>query len=354
MKVLLTGFEWFGDLLPFVERALKELGAEVSVVATNRDQLIRERAEALRNLEALPLIGASLAARQRLTLTLDGIRQVNDAFRREVDRFAPDVVLSILCWGEPLSAESLGYAARARRIGWLMDDPFGYQESLLENLLTSFDSLYSPDERWSDNIERMTGVRPAWLPCGADPGSHHPIDVTALDQDLAGHIVYVGSSCAGHPTGVYRQTLLESLDGLPLAIYGDKGWCGLGGFAAKAYRGGPVDSERANVIYASGAIALNLHHTQFHRGTSLRTFALCCAGTFQLVDWRDGLDRWFRPGVELETFRTPTELRRQAERYLADTGGRARIAAAGRRRVLSEHTYRHRLSLMLKTGHHAG
>jgi hypothetical protein len=105
-----------------------------------------------------------------------------------------------------------------------MDDPFGYEGSRFEMLLSSFDRLYSVDDGWSDNVERMTGIRPKWMPCGADPHSHSPIEMAARDRELAGHVVYVGSSCVGHPAGVYRRVLLESLSGLPLAIFGDRGW----------------------------------------------------------------------------------------------------------------------------------
>jgi hypothetical protein len=347
VKVLVTGFDWFGDLVPFVVRALGQAGHESSVVVTSPDLLIRKYTSSLSRIHGVPIVGASVAGRWRSRLTRDAVSHINRCFCHEIDRVQPDAVLSILCWGDPLSADSLAYASRARRIGWLMDDPLGYSDSRLDRLLQSFDRLYSPDEGWSDGIERMTGTRPVWLPCGADPDSHKLLPATDLDPRLEGHIVYVGSSCVNHPAGSFRRALLETLKGLPVAIFGDAGWKRHGGFVAACYRGGPVDSDRANVIYASGAIALNFHHPQFRRGTSLRTFALCCSGAFQIVDWREGLDRWLTPGVELETFRTPAELRSLAERYLADHAGRKRIAAAGRARVLAEHTYRHRLQSML-------
>ena len=135
--------------------------------------------------------------------------------------------------------------------------------------------------------------------------------------------------------------------GIPLAIFGDDGWAGYGGAAAAAYRGGPVPLMKQR-NYASGAIALNLHHPHFERGTSLRTFALCCSGAFQLADWREGIDRWLTPGLEIEVFRTPGQLRALVERYLGDHPARARIAAAGRARVIAEHTYFHRLAKMLE------
>jgi spore maturation protein CgeB len=348
MRVLVTGFEWFGDLVPFVVRGLEGVANEVSALITKHDASISTRAGRIRKIDRIPVIGPSLAGRWRSTLAREQEQRVNLAFQRECERFQPDVVLSILCWGEPLTRNTIATARRATRIGWLMDDPFGFTNSRLEKLLDAFDCLYCPDEGWSDTIERMTGRRPVWLPCGADPQSHCAVGHAELDRSLADHVVYVGSSCADHPTGEYRRALLESLSDVPLAIFGDEGWRRYGGAVARAYRGGPVSSERANQIYASGAIALNLHHPQFRRGTSPRTFALCCSGAFQIADWRDGLDRWLTPGVELETFRTPRQLHDLVDRYLPDAAARARVAAAGQARVLAEHTYRHRLEAMLQ------
>ena len=55
----MTGFEWFGDLVPFVVRALSDLGHSTAVVWTNRDVLIRRRSDFLRGLERIPAVGAS-------------------------------------------------------------------------------------------------------------------------------------------------------------------------------------------------------------------------------------------------------------------------------------------------------
>jgi spore maturation protein CgeB len=349
LKVLVTGFDWHGDIVPFVARALARLGVSSEVVWTNRDTLIRARAARLNATERLPVVGRSVAGRWRSRLALSAARAVNDRFAHEVDRARPDVVLSLLCWGDPLTADSVRQAPVRKRIAWLMDDPFGYEYSGLEDLVAAYDDVYSVDDGWSDNVELMTGRRPRWLPCGADPESQHPVDPSAFDPELRGHIVYVGSSCHGHPAAALRRSLVESLDGLPVALFGDPAWRLFGGFAASCYRGGPVSTERANVIYASAAVALNFHHPQFRRGTSLRTFALCASGVFQLADWREGLDRWLTPGEDLDVFRSPQELRAKAERYLGDPLARRRIAEAGRARVLAEHTYAHRLTTMLSS-----
>ena len=347
MSVLVTGFDWHGDLVPFVRRGLSELAQNTTLVTTSVDALMA-RPRTLKSIESVPVIGRPLGWRWRARLAERAAVSVNEQFCREVTRTRPDVVLSILCWGEPLTAASLASVRGATRIGWLMDDPFGYERSQLQDLLMAYDRLYIIDDGWADNVQLMTGIRPHWLPCGADPVSHHPVDLSRRDTSLSDHIVYVGSSCYGHPAGALRRALIDSLEGLPVAVFGDEGWRRFGGFAAASYRGGPVDTSRANAIYGSGAIALNFHHPQFRRGTSLRTFALCAAGAFQLTDWREGLDRWFSPGRELEVFRSPQELRELATRYLLDSAGRQRIARAGRDRVLSEHTYARRLEVMLQ------
>jgi hypothetical protein len=348
MRVAVTGFDWHGDLLPFIARGLEQLRAEVTIIPTNRDGLIRAQSARLAALDRLPLVGRPLAGRLRSRLAAQAADAVNESFLREVDRTRPDVVLSVLCWGDPLLPDRVRRAPAARRIAWLMDDPFGYADSRLQDLVPAYDEVYSVDDGWSDGVELMTGRRPRWLPCGADPDSHHPLEPSKLDQELRDHIVFVGSSCHGHPAAALRRSLIGALEGLPVAVFGDPAWRALGGFAGSCYRGGPVSSERANAIYASAAIVLNLHHPQFRRGTSLRTFALGASGAFQLADWRDGLDRWLEPGRELEVFRSPQELRAQAERYLADPSARRRIADAGRARVLREHTYAHRLARMLE------
>jgi spore maturation protein CgeB len=345
--VLVTGPQWHGDLVPFVVRALDQLNVPSAVVSTNRDTFARARAAGLGAIERWPLIGRSLAGRWRSRLARRAIEDVNDAFSREIEHVRPDTILSVLCWGDPLLPDRVRRAPVRRRVAWLMDDPFGYGDSRLQDLVSAYDDVYSVDDGWSDNVELMTGKRPRWLPCGADSESHHPLEASALDPDLRGHVVYVGSSCYGHPAAALRRSLIESLDGLPVAVFGDPAWRSFGGFSSSCYRGGPVSTERANSIYASAAIALNFHHPQFRRGTSLRTFALCSSGVFQLADWREGLDRWLTPGKELDVFRSPQELRAKAERYLGDDSARRHIARAGRLRVLAEHTYAHRLTEML-------
>jgi len=55
----------------------------------------------------------------------------------------------------------------------------------------------------------------------------------------------------------------------------------------------------------------------------------------------------FAPGVELDTYRSPDELVAKCRFYLQQPELRVRIAAAGKARVLAEHTIRQRMGRIL-------
>lgn len=81
----------------------------------------------------------------------------------------------------------------------------------------------------------------------------------------------------------------------------------------------------------------------------LRDFEVPFAGGFHLVEESEDHSKLFAVGAEIETWHNPTELIDKIRFYLADERRRASIADAGRRRVLSEHTWKHRFDLLFRT-----
>jgi spore maturation protein CgeB len=355
-KVLLTGSKWFGDLLAFCERGLLELGAEVRAVATNQFEWMENAKRWRQRLVALPLVGShldwKLSQSHRRRLIAGANRRILEA----INDWRPDVLLSILCWGEPITDELFDQMPKKSlpiKIAWLMDDPFQHDGSLA-GIAPCYDLVYVVDGSWIEPIQLFTGRAAVELPCGADLQAYHPVAAEALASDWRCGVVFVGSSYRGHIVGKLRNSLLKQVTDLKLHIYGDEGWrCdelpSAGGFElAACYRGGELSSEEANLAYNGADIALNIHHPQFRMGTSLRTFAISAAGAFQLVDWRPGLDRFFVLDEEIVTYRTPEDLREKATYYLANEVARRRIARAGYERVRREHTYARRLAQMLR------
>lgn len=80
-----------------------------------------------------------------------------------------------------------------------------------------------------------------------------------------------------------------------------------------------------------------------------RVFDVPASGAFLLTDRRRQMERLFEPNREMAMYDRPEDVSDQIRRWLDDPAGRARLAEAGRRRVLAEHTYDHRLAALLRT-----
>ncbi|HEV8149124.1 MAG TPA: glycosyltransferase, partial [Gemmatimonadales bacterium] len=259
----------------------------------------------------------------------------------------PELLLALECGSHPFLQDLPGDFPKLRKVAWLFDDPFYFESSAISNL-RAFDALYTVDQSWVAPLKLAIGRPVAAMPLGADPDTYRPLALRGIRRQP---IAFVGTSYRGHPAGLVRQELLRHLAGFDLAIWGDGHWRGLvadGVDLGRCYRGGPIQPEKTNEVYNSADMVVNIHHPQIRHGTSLRTFAVCAAGAFQLVDWRPGLEESLEPGREVAAYRSGDDLAEQAARYLADEPARTRIAAAGLARVRAEHTYVHRLRRIIE------
>ena len=73
------------------------------------------------------------------------------------------------------------------------------------------------------------------------------------------------------------------------------------------------------------------------------------AGAFVLTDFREQLAELFQVGEEVACYQEPGEIPELAQFYLRHPQVRERMTAKARQRVLAEHTYRHRVAVMLDT-----
>lgn len=78
----------------------------------------------------------------------------------------------------------------------------------------------------------------------------------------------------------------------------------------------------------------------------LRDFEVPMAGGFYLVEQAPDYDQLFKPGVEVETWRTPGELCDKIRYYLDHPAERAAIAAAGAARAHSDHSWQRRFAML--------
>lgn len=98
-------------------------------------------------------------------------------------------------------------------------------------------------------------------------------------------------------------------------------------------------------------ITLNLHahievdnHVSRRFANNMRLYEATGVGTCLVTEDRENVQDFFEPGAEVATFSSFQDCVDTVERLLQDEPARKKIAAAGQRRTLAEHTYPQRMS----------
>jgi spore maturation protein CgeB len=175
--------------------------------------------------------------------------------------------------------------------------------------------------------ERAPGFREAVLadPAGADP--------LLLAAEIA--------------AAEKRLTLCANLASLDLHVWGDEGWKLLAPRGV-CFQGRAGHGEELTGIYNRSRINLDIGRIYQSDIVTMRVFDVLCCGGFALVEHSAQLERCFRVGEELESYRSLAELRAKAAHYLEHPEEAAAIARRGHERVLREHTIGLRMQRMLE------
>jgi spore maturation protein CgeB len=170
----------------------------------------------------------------------------------------------------------------------------------------------------------------------------HPV-LRGLDRqgltDLEAALLWKG-------TLEYRLACVRKLMPFGPEVFGDPGWRQLLG---RGFRLRPEVNyyDELPGIYGGSAINFNATSLQMKAAVNQRIFDAPAAGGFVLTDFREQLAELFKVGEEMVVFRELEEIPDLVRFYLKNPKLRTKIVARARRRVLSEHTYRHRVSAML-------
>jgi spore maturation protein CgeB len=149
-------------------------------------------------------------------------------------------------------------------------------------------------------------------------------------------------------TQQYRNRLAHALMPLGLVIFGDSGWKQLVGNKVKLRPSVDYFRELPDV-YRGTAVNVNCTSYQMKTAVNQRVFDVPACGGFLLSDYQEDMERFFDVGTEAICYRTVEEAVSLAAYYLGNETERKKIAAAGRRRVLAEHTYEVRMAALVAT-----
>ncbi len=307
---------WHRDL----ENGFRARGAEVSAIQLRPSTWDDFRAKWRTGLPALenPAIVARVAT--------------------DLRAFRPDLVILLKQPGLPAAALEAWRAAapRAPFVGWICDHLSAWPTTLVPGFdgVCHFDSATRPLLAQTHAGHKTRLVH---LPLAVDPARYPAIEVPFARRHPA--LVFAGKNSVG------RKRLLADYRaaGGRVEAYGplaDAGW--------RLWRRRHLDSERLARLYSAHFAVLNLLQSpNTVHGLNLRAYEAPAAGALGTYPLVPDLASAFVPGEEIVAYRDLPDLKAQIDRLLADPDRAASIAAAGRARVLREHTFAHRAARLL-------
>jgi len=179
----------------------------------------------------------------------------------------------------------------------------------------------------------MAEARPDLMPAYAALGT--------VERGLAFETAVIWESTRRYRAACVSRTMPHR----PL-IVGDAGWRDTFEGEGSLWRHLPELAyyDQLPDFYPLSDVNFNATSLQMKGAVNQRVFDVPACGAFLLTDARAQMERLFEPGREVAVYGSVEEIEGLLARYLADPGARGAIAAAGRRRVLAEHTYPRRVS----------
>jgi len=146
----------------------------------------------------------------------------------------------------------------------------------------------------------------------------------------------------------YRNSFISEILSFNPHLYGDAGWLKIATNGNGVYKGRINNRLNLPALYSKSAINLNITVPQIRDSFSHRAFEIPACGGFLLSDYRPEAENFFDLNKEIVCFKDINELKDKIRYFLKHPEERKSIADKGRERVLSEHTYIHRLKKIIK------
>jgi hypothetical protein len=274
-----------------------------------------------------------------------GLPTLAPRLRRALARQEPELVLVLDDLPlEPDIITALRRVSAARWALWATGETPPARRQRLHSISACFDALFVASTAARADLGGNGSFPVVYLPDGCDPSVCRPM--RSRDQFRA-NVVFAGRATP------HRERLLAALAEFGLAVWGP-GWrrSVLRDYC-RGERLGIGDYVRA---YAGATVAMNLHREDpalAGEGCNRRLFEIAAIGVPQVAEDCADLALHFIPDREVMVGRDERELKELVRGSLHDGTAAEAVAAAGRRRALTEHTLMHRLAVLLQVVHGA-
>jgi spore maturation protein CgeB len=255
-------------------------------------------------------------------------------FERTLARFRPQLVIVAGVFGVPLDYyRILGGLPWQPPIAGLVGDRFPTDN---RERVDCCDRLYFTDTRFFQDARAAGFATPSrYLPLAVDPEQFRPGPATRCPE-----LLFVASRTE------FRETVVRDLDE-PARIIGTD-WSILAREGIHQVLNRKIGRAHLIRLYQRHFAVLNVRNeANVEYGLNQRSFEPLACATPVLNDDLPDLPRCFEPGREILVYRDRDELNALVSRLKREPAFRNGVAEAGRRRVLAEHTYVHRIRAIL-------
>jgi len=255
-------------------------------------------------------------------------------FKQALVTFQPDLIIAAGVFGIPLDYYRLLWALPHRPvIAGLIGDRFPSDSRERANYC---DRLYFTDTQFFDAAEAAGFTASGrYLPLAVDPKLFTPGQSSRNPE-----LLFVASRTE------FRESVVRDL-AMSARIIGTD-WSDLARAGFHRVQNGKISRAALIGLYQRHQAVLNIRNeANVEDGLNQRSFEPLACGAVVLNDDLADLPRCFEPGREILVYRDTDELNNLIHRLQQEPDFGARIAMAGRRRILAEHTYQHRVRFML-------
>jgi spore maturation protein CgeB len=260
----------------------------------------------------------------------------------ELDKRPLDVVIVCHDFLWPMEVEELKRRSGATVAMWFPDPLVNFGRALFMN--APYDALFFKDPFMLQALGDVLESPVYYLPECYNPDRHCVPSGDMVDPSYACDITTAGNQHS------WRVACYKHLSNYNVKLWGHPApmWLPTGAVSAMYQGRGVYNADKARAFRGAKIVVNHLLYGEIW-GVNVRCFEAAGVGAFQMVSWRPGLAHLFADGQELISFSSMTDLKDKIDYWLPRKDGRHAIANAGQRRAMAEHTYRHRLELLLRT-----
>jgi spore maturation protein CgeB len=249
-----------------------------------------------------------------------------------------DLIISI---DQKLTPESVKCLKQvSRKVVFWFGDATGSMSSKQTFLSAPYDHLYLKDRLTAYRYSDLLAMPVSYLPEACNPRRHTPIS----EYGTSRRFVLAGTM---YP---YRVRLLHRIaeDGIPLSLYGPTppSWVGADSLLPIHAQQTLLGKEKARIFRGALGV-LNPSHPYDFALTNCRLFEAAGSGAVCITELNEDLKVLFEVGDEVLAYSNYKEMALIFRRLLEDPVYGEKIADAAALRAHEEHTYQHRLRIIL-------